>query len=354
MRVVFRVDASIHIGSGHVMRCLVLAQELKRIGYNVLFATREQKADLNTLINTRGYEVIALQKPYEWSTPNHSSDYAAWLQVSEEQDSLDFIKKVKYADLVIVDHYGIGATWHETVKNKLNCILTVIDDLVRVHRAHIIVDQTLNRPPTCYEKIFPCKALTGTDYALLNPEFTKQRQILQRSSPSCNDILLTMGGIDKPNATLKVLKTLATVKQPRPTTVLLSQQAPHYSAIKEFAEEHPDWVKHVEFVDNMANFMGQFSLVIGAPGSTSWERACLGIPSILIPIADNQNDISKALVNAQAVKLIKLEDISNQLISSIEYLDNHWEYYSKQNFVLCDGMGVKRVTQTLQEALQTC
>mgnify|MGYP005999104801 FL=1 len=94
--------------------------------------------------------------------------------------------------------------------------------------------------------------------------------------------------------------------------------------------------------------------MIGAPGSTSWERACLGIPSILIPIADNQNDISKALVNAQAVKLIKLEDISNQLISSIEYLDNHWEYYSKQNFVLCDGMGVKRVTQTLQEALQTC
>lgn len=354
MRVVFRVDASIHIGSGHVMRCLVLAQELKRIGYNVLFATREQKADLNTLINTRGFEVIALQKPYEWSTPSHSSDYAAWLQMTEEQDCLDFIKKVKYADLVIVDHYGIGATWHEIVKNKLNCILTVIDDLVRVHRAHIVVDQTLNRQPTSYEKIFPCKALTGTDYALLSPEFTKQRQNQQQNSPSSHNILITMGGIDKPNATLEVLKALATVKKPHPTTVLLSQRAPHYSAIKRFAEKHPDWVKHIEFVDNMASFMSQFSLAIGAPGSTSWERACLGIPSILVPIADNQNDISKALVNAKAVKLIKLEDISNQLISTIEYLVKYWQYYSKQNLALCDGMGVKRVTQTLQEALQTC
>lgn len=354
MRAVFRVDASIYIGSGHVMRCLVLAQELKRIGYDVLFATREQKADLNILISSRGFRIIALQKPFQWSTPGHSSDYAAWLQVSEEQDSLDFIQKVKYADLVIVDHYGIGATWHETVKSKLNCILTVIDDLIREHRAHIIVDQTLNRQPTCYKKIFPCKALTGTDYALLTPEFTKQRKNQQQNSPNSHNILITMGGIDKPNATLKVLKALAKVKKTHPTTVLISQRAPHYSAIKKFAERHPFWVKHIEFVDNMASFMGQFSLVIGAPGSTSWERACLGIPSILVPIADNQNDIANALVNAQAVKLIKLENISNQLMPAIEYLVKHWQYYSKQNFALCDGMGVKRVTQTLQEALQTC
>lgn len=354
MRVVFRVDASLHIGSGHVMRCLVLAQELKRIGYDVLFATREQKAHLNTLINSRGFKIIALQKPYEWSTPNHSSDYAAWLQVSEEQDSLDFIQKVKYADLVIVDHYGISATWHETVKSRLNCILTVIDDLVREHRAHIIVDQTLNRQPNSYEKISPCKALTGTAYALLNPEFIKQRQHQQHHIQYSHNILITMGGVDKPNATLKVLKTLAKVEQPRPTTVLLSQRAPHYSMVKKFVENHSAWVKHIEFVNNMASFMGQFSLVIGAPGSTSWERACLGIPSILVPIADNQNDIANALVNAQAVKLIKLEDISNQLMPTIEYLVKHWQYYSKQNFALCDGMGVKRVTQTLQESLQTC
>lgn len=354
MRIVFRVDASIHIGSGHVMRCLVLAQELKRIGYDVLFATREQKAHLNTLINSRGFKIIALQKPYEWSTPNHSSDYAAWLQVSEEQDSLDFIQKVKYADLVIVDHYGISATWHETVKSRLNCILTVIDDLVREHRAHIIVDQTLNRQPNSYEKISPCKALTGTAYALLNPEFIKQRQHQQHHKPNTHSILLTMGGVDKPNASLKVLQALATRQQPRPTTVLLSQRAPHYTAVKKFAENHSTWVEHIEFVNNMASFMGQFSLVIGAPGSTSWERACLGIPSILVPIADNQNDIANALVNAQAVKLIKLEDISNQLMPTIEYLVKHWQYYSKQNFALCDGMGVKRVTQTLQESLQTC
>ncbi|MBH0067368.1 UDP-2,4-diacetamido-2,4,6-trideoxy-beta-L-altropyranose hydrolase [Pseudoalteromonas sp. NZS100] len=353
MRVVFRVDASIHIGSGHVMRCLVLAQELKHIGYDVLFATRAQKADLNTLISRRGFELIALQKPYEWSIPNHSSDYAAWLQVSEEQDSLDFINRVKYADLVIVDHYGIGIIWHETIKSKLNCILTVIDDLVREHRAHIIVDQTLNRQPSNYEKTFPCKALTGTEYALLNPEFIKQRQ-LQHSNPNAHNILLTMGGVDKPNATLKVLQTLATVQQPRPTTVLLSQRAPNYPAIKEFAKNHSTWVKHIEFVDNMAIFMGQFSLVIGAPGSTSWERACLGIPSILVPIADNQNDIANALVNAGAIKIINIEDIGNQLLASIDHLVTHWQYYSNLNFALCDGMGVKRVTQTIKEALQTC
>lgn len=353
MRVVFRVDASLHIGSGHVMRCLVLAQELKCIGYDVLFATREQKADLNTLITNRGFELIALRKPYESSTPNHSCDYAAWLQVSEEQDCLDFINKVKYADLVIVDHYGIGITWHNTIKSKLNCILTVIDDLIRDHRADIIIDQTLNRQPNKYEKAFPCKALTGTEYALLNPDFVKQRK-MRYSRQMAHSILLTMGGIDKPNATLKVLKTLAKEKKTCPTTVLLSKRSPHYSVVKEFTKNHSAWVKHIQFVDNMASFMGQFSLVIGAPGSTSWERACLGIPSILVPIAANQNDIANALVNAQAVKLIQIEDISNQLMVTIEHLVKHWQYYSNKNFSLCDGMGVKRVTQTLKEALQTC
>lgn len=355
MRVVFRVDASQHIGSGHVMRCLVLAEALRDNGYSVLFATRAQVADLNDFISSKGFSVIDLMQPSYWQTPTSSADYAAWLQVSEIEDSQDFIYKVENADLVIVDHYGINIKWHKQVKQHLSCTLMVIDDLVREHEADIVLDQTLNRDALEYTKFRDCLALTGTDYALLKPGFRSSRETLfHKGEPNKHTILISMGGVDLPNASLSALVALQHLEEKILTTVLLSKRSPNYEVVKTFVNTNSDWVNHVDFVDNMPEFMTKYSIMVGAPGSTSWERACLGIPSIIVPIADNQQTIAQQLESANAVKVVELENIKSDLVASLKEILSQWQNYRAHNFALCDGLGCDRALKQLKRFMEQC
>jgi len=355
MKVVFRVDASQFIGSGHVMRCLVLAEALRFDGHTVVFATREQTSDLNTFINNKGFELIHLMQPATWQTPKNTADYEAWLQVSEDQDYQDFVSKVVNVDLVIVDHYGLNALWHKKVKQTLKCKLMVIDDLVRLHNADIVLDQTLNRCQKEYTDLHPCLALTGTDFALLKPDFKHVREsLLKKQSPQKHTLLISMGGIDQPNASLNVLNALKNEAQKLPTTVLLSKRSPSYEQVKLFALSNNEWVEHIEFVEDMPNFMSKYSIMIGAPGSTSWERACLGIPSIIVPIADNQKNIAQQLADANAVKVVELNDIKTELFSALQDIITQWKSYSRHNLALCDGLGCKRTIKQLERFMKVC
>ncbi len=355
MKVVIRVDASQHIGSGHVMRCLVLAEALKDDGQEVMFATREQMSDLNAFIVQKGFGVIALQQPSEWKTPRDTADYAVWLQMTEEEDADDFIEKAGHADLVIVDHYGISKYWHDKIKAKLGCTLFVIDDLVRANSADLLLDQTLNRAANEYVlSAENSMALTGTDYALLKPEFAKVRHQLKTELRPNHKILISMGGIDQPNASLAVLESLSKHIPKIPTTVLLSQRAPNYESVRSFAVSHSSWVEHIDFVENMANFMAQYTVAIGAPGSTSWERACLGIPAIIVPIAENQKDIATALKKAKAAEVIQLDEIDETMAIMLERVMENWSLYREANFALCDGKGCDRVIAHIKKVMNVC
>ena len=155
LKVVIRADASSYIGSGHIMRCLVLADRLKLDGHEVTFATRPQNGDLVALIKRRGFSVYALQQPTDWVAPSTTADYAAWLQVSELEDARQFASASYKPDLVITDHYAIGAKWHEIVKKSYHCKIVAIDDLVRAHNAELIIDQTLLRESGEYSDLNP-------------------------------------------------------------------------------------------------------------------------------------------------------------------------------------------------------
>jgi UDP-2,4-diacetamido-2,4,6-trideoxy-beta-L-altropyranose hydrolase len=351
MDIVIRTDSSVHIGLGHVMRCLVLARELKNNGHNIEFVTRPQHGDSIDYIRREGFLVHELPQPKECLTPRNTSDYAAWLQVPVELDAEQFVSLVKGADVVIVDHYALGAVWQKEVKNRLNCKIVVIDDLVRKHDADLIIDQTLMRTTAEYKLINGTShILTGCDYALLNPQFiAKREQALENNSfPIKPTILLSMGGIDKDNVTLQVLKVLQSQLHGKArVTVLLGSKSPSYKKVKDFCSSHVDWIEHIDFVDNMAEIMLTHSLAIGAPGTTSWERACLGIPSIIIPLADNQRTIAKNLVTANASILVEKEDITRNLVSSYKALIKHWCDFRQANLNLCDGLGVRRVVKSV-------
>lgn len=349
MKVVFRVDASVWIGSGHVMRCLVLADVLKNIAYEVSFACLPQQGDLIDYIKKRGHHVTRLTPELSPLIPTDDADYLGWLQRSVEKDALDFVKQVIQVDIVVTDHYAIEANWQSIVKKAMACRLVAIDDLNRVHDADCIIDQTLGRKVEEY----PGKAtvLAGTDYALLGASFSQYRPIITDKSPPITiaKVLISMGGIDAPNATLSVLKSLVG-KVEATFTVLLSPRAPHYQKVVTWCDEY-DSITHFDFIDDMALLMAEHDIAIGAPGTTSWERACLGLPSIIIPLAENQKQITTQLVKHKAAIALILDDIDQFIISAFQTILREWAAYHSANLALCDGKGAQRVALSFQQQM---
>lgn len=353
LKVVIRADASSYIGSGHIMRCLVLADALKRDGHAVVFATRPQSGDLTSLIKQRGFSIYALQQPSNWLVPSTTADYVAWLQVSEHDDAQECATAFDSADLVITDHYGISTQWHKVVKQAYNCKVIAIDDLVRAHAADLIIDQTLLREPSEYHLLNPkTTTLTGTQYAIINNHFSHRHSSQLTASDALSNtprLLLSMGGIDDPNATLLVLNVLKESANPPITTVLLSPRATHYKSVTEFALEHSAWLTHIDFVDDMADLMCKHDIAIGAPGSTSWERACVGLPSIVIALADNQQTICKNLEAVGAAISVELNAINKNLMIAYKQLIKNYSEMRAINLNLCDGKGVDRIMKQINK-----
>ena len=353
LNIVIRADASSYIGSGHIMRCLVLAVALERDGHKVVFATRPQNGDLVSLIKQRGFSVYALQQPSKWLVPSSTNDYEAWLQVNEYDDVQECITAFNSVDLVITDHYGIGTQWHKLIKQAYNCKIVAIDDLVRAHAADLIIDQTLLREPSEYYLLNPkTTALTGTQYAIVNTQFShfhSSQLTALDALANTPRVFLSMGGIDAPNASLQVLNVLKDIVNPPITTVLLSPRAPHYNTVTEFAAKHSAWLTHIDFVENMAVLMSRHDVAIGAPGSTSWERACVGLPSIIIPIADNQQTICKNLEAVGAAISVDLNKINKDLMKAYEQLITEHSKMRTINLRLCDGQGVKRIMKYINQ-----
>jgi UDP-2,4-diacetamido-2,4,6-trideoxy-beta-L-altropyranose hydrolase len=355
MKVVFRADASIHIGSGHIMRCLVLAKLLLAKGHDVVFATRPQKGDFVAYLKNEGVEIVELIQADTLKTPKYDTDYASWLQVDWQEDAKDFLQKVTSAEFVVVDHYGLNKEWEINIANSLNAKILAIDDLVREHFADLILDQTFGRLSRDYiRNNNNCSILAGSDFSLLAPQFST----LRVNKSYCETpkveyrILVSMGAIDKPNVTLKVLKELQNFHDiDLKVTVLLSDRSPSYESVKEFCGERK-YIEHIDFSTNMAQLMREHHIAIGAPGSTSWERACLGLPSIIIPIADNQLDIARNVANSGAAMLLELNRINIDFETVLKEIIFNWNKYHKASLKLTDGLGAERVVSEIEHLFE--
>jgi len=349
MKAVFRVDASKWIGTGHVMRCLSLAEELRKNSWEVIFACLPQDGDMRMMIAKRYFKVCSLAAPLNADGLTDRTNYKTWLLRSSQEDCADFIQKIKSADIVIVDHYAIGSEWHRVVKEAFACKLIVIDDLVRSQDADLVIDQTLNRSASDYSG--GAKVLAGTNYALLASHFSGKHEIaldrVTRSRPL--RIMIYMGGFDLPNVTSSVIKLL--VKNVKAKyTVVLNQHSPHYIAVKGFCDEQKE-VKHIDYSADMASLMLDHDIAIGAAGTTSWERACVGLPAITIPIAENQADNAQRLQENNATVLVKMESISTELLPAVKILTKNWTKHCKANLAICDGRGVLRLILEIESLL---
>jgi UDP-2,4-diacetamido-2,4,6-trideoxy-beta-L-altropyranose hydrolase len=359
--IVFRVDASTQIGTGHVMRCLTLADALERTGSKCYFICREHSGNLIATIKKYSHEVysLPLDKPYQndkKDSLDNKLDHANWLGTTQEIDadlSISIVKLLK-PDWVIVDHYAIDNSWEKKLRPYTSHMM-VIDDLAdRHHDCDLLLDQTFGREAADYILLLTkgCQLLCGSRFALLRPEFEQWRNfsLNLRKDGKMEHLLINLGGVDKDNVTSKILRSLINCRLPNNTriTVVMGASAPWVSEVKNQAKIMP-WDTDVKVgVNNMAELMANSDLSIGAAGATSWERCCLGLPTILIVLADNQKKIASNLVKAKATLVVdidKLEGIS--LIGESATYPVVLRELSECAKKITDGMGVSRVIKKL-------
>ena len=351
LKVVFRVDASLQMGTGHVMRCLTLAQALKYNKLNVEFICRKHKGSLIDKIRSSGFVVHEL-KVFEEAEVDNKLAHSHWLGATQQQDTDDCINilKAEKLDWLIVDHYALGEQWQKRLKPCYEKLM-VIDDLAdRQFDCDILLDQTFGRQQVDYSSLTPedCKLLLGSQYALLRPEFAKWRaySLERRSKPDFKQLLVNMGGVDVDNVTEKVLDELKICNLPNDIkiTVVMGGSAPHLKSIKSKATRLPYKTEVKVGVDNMAEIMANSDISIGASGATTWERCCLGLPTIQIITAYNQELIANNLDRASIVKLTAIGSLSTFLETRQHWMSDISVNASK----VCDGTGTKIVASYLQ------
>lgn len=362
MRVVFRADASIQIGTGHVMRCLTLADELTRQGHECWFICREHPGHLRDVITSKGYSLSLLPAPIDLRPQQKNSasvDYALWLGVPWQEDArqtLDAISALK-PDWLVVDHYALDAQWERTLSSTVDKIM-VIDDLAnRHHECALLLDQNLGRIASDYDGLLPadCQRLIGPRYALLRPEFAalREQSLSRRKNPELKRILISLGGVDLTNVTAQILAALAHSLLPASTEldIILGASAPYLDEVRQQAAKLPCKATVNVSVQDMAERMCLADLSIGAAGGTSWERGCLGLPTVLVVLAENQVSGAKALEAAGAARKIGESALIGTMLPSIiaELSNSTWLMrMSKAAANITDGYGVLSVVSIMR------
>jgi UDP-2,4-diacetamido-2,4,6-trideoxy-beta-L-altropyranose hydrolase len=320
---VFRCDASPEIGGGHVMRCLALAETLASAGWSIGFVTRrEGLAAVPALAASRHAIVEA-----EGNGQAQIGDRAA---------------------LVVVDHYGLDAGFEAAVKRQDRSIV-VFDDLAdRAHDCDVLVDPTPGRAAADYAGKGARQLLLGGQQAIIRREWQQQRpKALARlaTGDAVKRVIVSMGATDPANATSKVLAALALAKLDADVDVVLGAGAPHLESVRKLTNSRV--VLHVG-PGNLPTLTAAADLAIGAPGTSSFERALLGLPAILIPTADNQRFNAAAFAASGAAEVLPagILDQPEALAAKIKQLaadGARRAAMSKAAAAVTDGRGAQRL-----------
>ena len=348
--IVFRVDASINIATGHLMRCLTLASKFQATFPEavITFITGQLTSFAKENINKTLYNLVEFKS---------NADDLYWDQSVDIQRSIKEVSKLPIADLLIVDHYQLDATWEIALSSYCQKLL-VIDDLAnRQHQCDFLLDQTFGRTHHQYLSLVnpQCQLLLGQKYMLLREEFASLRVTAQRKRESFSGIknaLISLGGIDLNNDSTILLDWLLATPECNQwnINIIVSSDMPQLNALKAKTKNIAQ-VALIINCNNMSEQMLNADIAIGASGGTTWERCALGLPTLSVVLADNQKDIADAL-NAQGAH-ISLGPITDTTIddfqNAIRFLEKPNNYYdmAKQCFNCCDGLGAGRAIKIL-------
>lgn len=369
-RVAFRVDASVNIGIGHVMRCLTLADALSLGTVESHFICRGTPENLTRLIVHKGHRVHVL--PTTTTAPmrqaaspkreEHGPQLAhcKWLGVSQQHDASESaaILQDLQPDWLIVDHYALDARWEQAVRPLCGKLMAIDDLADRAHCCDLLLDQNLGRQAADYGSwVLPhCEVLAGSKYALLRPDFAQLRDysIKRRTTPRLRQLLISMGGVDKDNVTGQVLDVLKNCALPDDCRIwaVMGATAPWLESVREQCALMPVPTEVLVNISDMAQRMADSDLAIGAAGGTSWERCCMGLPTLTVVIAENQWPGAHALANAGAGELLgTVEQITDRLPAALADLQqgSRLEQMIEAAIGVTDGCGTRYVVEKLEQ-----
>lgn len=315
---VIRVDSSVQMGTGHVMRCLTLAEQLASNNYEVTFITRNYEGNLYNLIREKGFKVYLLDNPVEQYNKFLDScfiEHFKWLGIDQEKDANETICIIKQnyfnkVDLLVIDHYGLDYIWEKKMRSLVKEIF-VIDDLAdRHHDCDILLDQNfyINMEDR-YKNLVgkDCQLKLGPKYALLRKEFIEARK-KRRNINKVDRILIFFGGSDPTNETLKAIKAIQLLRNKNIYfDVVVGASNPNKQKIETITNKMKSANFHCQ-TSKMAELMLSADLAIGAGGSTTWERCYLGLPTITITVAENQRNVNEDLSRLGAIYYIGKSD----------------------------------------------
>lgn len=354
MNIAFRLDATNEIGSGHFTRCMTLANALRKEGHKTKFFFREIHDIFVEKLQNNGHNFHCI-KQNNMCPGQNNLQHSKWLKVSQEADASAFKHENKghLWDWIIVDHYALDYRWETEVLEFTKRIM-VIDDLAdRKHNCHILLDQNFtDKEKGRYKSLTPdnCKILLGPKQALLRPEYSELHK-KTRPREMIKTILISFGGADNKNVTSKTIEALLKMDHSNYDINII---APVMSDKLKTLTESINGFANIQMLCNLPSLgtlLSKTDLAIGAIGTTSWERLCLGVPTIAITTGENQVSVAKALHNANLIHLLgEARDVSeDDILKALNWCLNNQNIkkWSKHCMSICDGLGTNRVVQLL-------
>lgn len=340
------------------MRCLTLADELRGRGTESIFVCREFAGNLCGYIEEKGYIVHRLPVS---DTPKENTEgnlkHAAWLGADWQTDARqveEIIKGIEpLPDWLVVDHYALDERWEGYLRPYVKKIM-VIDDLAdRPHVCDLLLDQNFYENfESRYDGLVPawCKKLLGPKYALLRPEFSEARKNLRKRDGHVKRIMIFFGGSDPTNETTKALEAIRMLNRPDiAVDVVVGAFNPYHRVIEQIASDLPNCTCYFK-VENMGELMTRADLGVGAGGATVWERCVLGLPCLIVSVAENQEKtVSDMAESGYLLFLGQSETVSGtSLYHTLEtFLQSPWllSSFARKTRSLVDGRGANRVAQ---------
>ncbi|GKV64856.1 UDP-2,4-diacetamido-2,4,6-trideoxy-beta-L-altropyranose hydrolase [Sporosarcina sp. NCCP-2331] len=332
MKIMIRTDASIEIGTGHVMRCLTLAKQLQRHGAEVTFICRNLVGNSIAYLKSQNVGVLSLPEMKD------STSDIEWISENWKQDAKDTASLLKQSgckvDVLVVDHYSLDEKWEREFDQLVSSIF-VIDDLAnRPHKCNYLLDQNYyHNMQERYIGLVPdeCVLLLGPDYVLLRDEFIEAAKRPRIRSGKVENLLIFFGGTDPTGETIKALEAVQESEQQfKNIDVVVGASNPHKEIVEELCKATPN-AQYLCQVNNMAELMMKADLAIGAGGSTIWERCILLLPSIILVTAENQKEVTKAVAEQGSIFYLgEFIEVGRKDISdSLKYVNKNTEFFKK-------------------------
>lgn len=335
----FRTDGSQQIGMGHVVRCLALAQRLRKYSYEIAFVTKPY--DENVIAKVQGEGFIVHLFPMSCS-------------LEEDRERTVALLKQNGKSVLIVDWREMDAEFQLAVK-KTGVPLVVIDELGGGHfRADVVINQNVYAPGVRYSTEPYTRLFLGPRYALLREEFVLRRGRYRSIPDGARNILVTLGGSDPDNQTLKVVEAVASLESDLKTIVVVGAYYSRYESLIQYINKEGQGRFVVRSnVDDMAGLMQWADLAVSAGGSTCWELACLGVPNLILILAADQERNGKELEKSGiSVNLGWWKNVSSAAIAAaLKELINDGESRRKMSQAgqgLVDGRGADRMAEVIK------